>query len=339
MYKILLTLFALLSLSISRAQTPEPVKPLTPKELSERLVPKLKMAAFLPITTITYELILELRKKERATAVPKLTNADSLDISFINVPGLNAGDPEIPVRIYRPKNLKKGALFLWCHGGGFVAGELNSDHQRCANTALGAGVVVISVDYRLAPEHKFPAGVNDAYASLLWSVKHAAEIGIDTARIGVGGGSAGAGIVGSLVLMTREEKRFKISLQVLLFPPADTDTGRVSVRELWNIPGIKGADIGLLTKMYTGVDAGKPLPENVLPGLAKDFKGLPATYIVTCGVDPLRDGGLVYAQKLLESGVAVELHNYPGYPHGLLPDRNAAEIYTVIGQYLNGKSF
>jgi acetyl esterase len=334
MKKILLALVTLFSVTILKAQTPGPVHALTPKELSERLIPKLKMAAFMPILPVTYDLILQLRKKERVSEVPKLSNADSVDVKFISVPGLNAGDPEIPIRVYRPNNVKKVPVFVWCHGGGFVAGELNGDHQRCADIALRAGVVVISVDYRLAPEHKFPAGVNDAYAALLWSVKHAAEVGVDTAHIGVGGGSAGAGIVGSLVLMTREEKRFKISLQVLLFPPADTDTSRISVREFWNIPGVKGADIPILIKMYTGAEPGQPLPDNLLPGMAKNFKGLPVTYIATCGVDPLRDGGLVYAQKLQEAGVGVELHNYPGYPHGLLPERCFGEIYGVIDQYL-----
>jgi acetyl esterase/lipase len=162
MKKILLSVIVFLSVTTLSAQTPEPVRPLTPKELSERLALKFKMAAYLPIAPITYDLIVQLRKKERASEVPKLSNADSLEVRFLNVPGLNTGDPEIPVRVYKPKNLKKAPVFVWCHGGGFVAGELNSDHQRCADIALRAGVVVISVDYRLAPEHKFPAGVNDA---------------------------------------------------------------------------------------------------------------------------------------------------------------------------------
>jgi len=334
MKKIYLSLIFLLTVTMLRGQTHDLIAPLTPQEFSKRLIPKFKPAASMPVTFITYNLIVMARKMERATAVPKLRNADSLDVKFLNIPGLNKLDPEIPVRVYRAKNITKAPVFIWCHGGGFVAGELNVDHQRCADMTLRSGVVVVSVDYRLAPEHKFPAGVNDAYATILWTIKHAAEMDIDTTKIGVGGASAGAGIVGSLVLMARNKKDFKIKLQLLLYPPADADTNRVSMREFWNIPGVKGADLPLLIKMYTGINAGDPLPDNLLPGMTKDFKDLPATYIATCGGDPLRDGGLVYAQRLIEAGISVEVHNYPGYPHGFLPERCTAEMYTIIDQYL-----
>ncbi|MGY0035880.1 alpha/beta hydrolase [Pedobacter sp. NJ-S-72] len=315
----------------------EKVRPLLPKEVSERLIPQFKLAAFWPVTVLNMENIQDVRKKEKARPIPKLTNADSVEVTYKSIPGLNPGDPEIPVRIYKSKQLAKAPIIIMFHGGGFIYGDLNSDHQMCANTAIRGGVVVISVEYRLAPENIYPAGANDGYAALLWGVKHAGEIGGDPAHIAVGGGSAGAGIAGSVVLTAREKKGPKIDLQVLLFPPGDLDTTRVSVIEYYNIPGVKGADITPLMKMYLGADNVKNglIPEYSLPGLAKDLKGLPPpTYLVTCGADPLRDGGLAYGQRLIEAGIAVELHNYPGYPHGMLPGRFYNEFYSVLKQYL-----
>jgi len=333
MRKILLTGFAVLFALLLKAQTATEIRPLTAAEVSKRLISKYSLLAFAPITKLDYENIKSVRKKEATSAIPKLSNADSLDISYLKVPGLNSGDPEIPIRIYRPKNADKAPIFLWFHGGGFVYGSLNWDHKNCANIAVRAGVVVISVDYRLAPENKFPAGVNDAYSVFLWSKKHAAEIGGNPDHIGVGGGSAGAGIAGSMVLVNRDKKGPKIDFQILFFPPADVDTNRTSVRELWSIPGVKGADIPVLLKMYLGDDYQKNIPDNALPGITKSFEALPPTYIATCGVDPLRDGGLVYGQNLILAGIPVELHNFPGYPHGLLPDKVFPEVYDFMHQY------
>lgn len=311
------------------------IKPLTPQEVSERLLPAFRPLAFGPITTVSHEQIIEQRKMQNANPTPVLTNADSLEVSAVELPGLYATDPAIPVRIYKAKHLDKAPIMIWMHGGGFVSGNLNWEHQRCANLALRAGVVVISVDYRLAPENPFPAGMNDCYASLLWASKHAAEIGGDSARIGIGGSSAGAGLAGSVAQMARDKKGPRLGLQILEIPPADLDTTRRSVREFYNIPGVKGADIPVLLKFYLGKAYGKnPLPDYVLPGLAKDVSRLPPTLVITAGVDPLRDGGLAYALRLIEAGVPTELHNYSGYAHGMPLPGETEEIYRIIQQYL-----
>lgn len=328
-------LLAMLTLTVC-AQKNQGVKPLVPKEVAARLIPQFKPAAFWPVTVLNMENIRSVRKKEQERTIPVLKNADSVDITYTNIPGLNPKDPEIPIRIYKPKHLTIAPLLLLFHGGGFIYGDLNSDHQMAANTAIRAGVVVVSVQYRLAPENIYPAGVNDGYAALLWSVKHAAEIGADPEHIAVGGGSAGAAIAGTVVLSARDRNGPKIGLQVLLFPPADLDTTRTSVVEYYNIPGVKGADISPLLNMYIGADNVKKglIPEHALPGLAKNLQGLPPTYVVTCGVDPLRDGALDYANRLIATGIPVELHNYPGYPHGALPDRFYGEFYSILNQYL-----
>ena len=332
---ILLLLIGAIGLqAAAQMQKTKEITPLTPKEVSERLLPQFAPLAFAPVSTITYESILASRKAENALPIPKLTNADSVDVTYTKIPGLNAGDPEIPVRIYKSKRLAKAPMYIYFHGGGFVFGNLNWDHQTCANTAEKAGVVVISVDYRLAPENVFPAALNDGYATLLWSAKHAEEIGGDSLRIAVGGASAGAGIAGGLTQMARDKHGPKIRLQVLEIPPADLDTSRVSIREFYNIPGVKGADVTVLMKFYLGKNWGKSLPDYLLPGLAKNLKGLPPTLIVTCGVDPLRDGGLNYAKRLMDAGIMVESHNYAGYAHGMpVPDYDIM-LYRMINQFL-----
>lgn len=337
MKKTGLLLIAVFVAMLTHAQTKKTkeIKPLTPKQASERVLPQFAPMAFAPAPAITYEQILAGRKAQDKITIPQLTNADSVEVTFTKIPGLNAGDPEIPVRIYKSKRLEKAPIYIYFHGGGFVSGSLNWDHQRCATYAEKAGIVVISVDYRLAPENIFPAGQNDGYATLLWAAKHAAEIGGDSAHIAVGGGSAGAGIAGGVVLMARDKKGPKIGLQVLEIPPADLDTTRVSIREFYNIPGIKGADIPVLMKMYMGKSYGKkPYPDYLLPGLAKDFKGLPPTFISTCGVDPLRDGGLNLAMKMIEAGNMVELHNYAGYAHGMAMPDYEITLFRMMKQFL-----
>ncbi|MBE8712907.1 alpha/beta hydrolase [Sphingobacterium hungaricum] len=326
--------FLLLAISIAAvAQHKGEVKELTAQEVSDRLIETYAPLAFSPISPITLEQIKLLRAQERAMPIPVLTNSDSVDVDYVNIPGLLENDPPIPVRIYKPKGVDSASIFLWFHGGGFVQGTLNWDHQSCANIAQHTKSIVISVDYRLSPESTYPAAVNDGYSVFLWSIANAKKLKANPKKIAVGGGSAGASIAGSLVLMNREKSGPPISFQVLFFPAADVDLSRASVKELWNIPGIKGADIPVLFEMYVGNSDLKNVPENILPGITSNFKNIPATYLVTCGVDPLRDGALAYGIKLIQSGIPVELHNYPGYPHGALPNRMYPELYSFMNEY------
>eukprot|EP01133_Synstelium_polycarpum_P010548 gene10548-12271_t len=328
MKKLLSILFIFSGLLPASAQ-----QPLSLAAVRDRLLPEYKTLTAMPIEPTTYSGVLAARKKEPQNP-PALKNADSIDFRDLKIPGLLKNDPNVLVRVYIPKHIKNPPVFLWFHGGGFVLGNINQDHQTCADLALYGRALVISVSYRLAPENPYPAAVNDAYASLLWAKAHAAEFGADPTKIGVGGGSAGAGISGGLALMARDKKGPKLLLQALLIPPGDGDTTRVSVREYYQIPGVKGADIPVLLSMYMGKDFKGPIPGYALPGMAQELKGLPTTYIVTNGVDPLRDGGLAYAIRLIEAGIPVELHNFPGVPHGLGPKRFAPEFYAVLRQYL-----
>lgn len=303
--------------------------------MSERLLPQYKTMAFLPVKPEGLDHIFESRKREAVTSIPKLTNADSVIVRYTKVPGLNANDPEIPIRIYKSKNIPKGPIYLMFHGGGFVTGNLNWDHQRCANIAQHTGAIVISVDYRLAPENPFPAALNDAYASLRWAVKHAGAFGGDTAYVAVGGISAGAALAGSVVWKARDENGPKIAAQILEVPPADADTTYISVRDFYNFPGLKGSDLPFYLNIYIGeANAKHPLPKYVLPGLVEDVHGLPTTLIATCGADPLRDGGLAYAIRLIQGGIKTELLSYPGLAHGMPMPGYDEELYRFINIFL-----
>ncbi len=310
-------------------------QPLTPQQLNERLLPPYKAMAFLPVQPESLDHIFESRRKEAAQSIPQLTNADSVSVVYTKIPGLKATDPEIPIRIYKSEDRTRGPVYLFFHGGGFVTGNLNWDHQRCANIAQHTRAVVISVAYRLAPENRFPAALNDGYAVLQWAVTHADEFGGDTAHIAVGGISAGAALAGGIVWKARDENGPKIAAQILEVPPADADTAYISVRDFYNFPGLKGADLPFFLKMYVGeANAKRPLPKYVLPGLIKHVRGLPPTLIETCGVDPLRDGGLAYAIRLIQAGIKTELLSYPGLPHGgFMPGYDQA-LYQFMNTFL-----
>lgn len=330
--KKLTVLFVLLPL-LGMAQV---IRPLSPEEVSLRLLLQYRLLAFGPVKPITLADIEKAKKSEREAPIPELPNADSVEVIYTTVPGLHEGDPDIPVRIYRSKNpTQKAPVFVWYHGGGFVQGTLNWDHRRCANIALRGKVTVISVDYRLAPEHIYPAALNDCYAAVKWAVKNAEKLGADPTRVAVAGASAGAGLAGGVALMARDRKELQIGLQILEIPPCDLDTTRQSVVEFYNIPGLKGADIPVLMKIYLGKDYGDNVPEYALPGLAKDVSGLPPTLVVTAGADPLRDGGIAYADRLIKAGIPVEFHNYAGYAHGMTLPGEDELIYRMINQYLH----
>jgi acetyl esterase/lipase len=199
------------------------------------------------------------------------------------------------------------------------------------------GAVVVSVDYRLAPEHPFPAGVEDCYAALAWLAAHAAELGVDPARIAVAGQSAGGGLAAATALLARDRGGPALCFQLLEIPELDDRLDTPSMRAftdtpLWNRPNAVWS-----WKHYLGAShAGEP-SAYAAPARAKDLAGLPPAYVSTMEFDPLRDEGILYALRLLQAGVPVELHSYPGTFHGsaLLPgakvsQRGAREVMEAL---------
>ncbi|TVL91325.1 alpha/beta hydrolase [Streptomyces sp. SAJ15] len=220
-------------------------------------------------------------------------------------------DPGVPIRIYRPHQAR-GAI-VWLHGGGFVLGDLNTEHPWATRVAEASGAVVVSVGYRLAPEHRFPAAMDDAYAVLTWTAAHAAELGVDPERIAVGGHSAGANLAAAVALRARDEQGPPIHYQLLNQPGLDDRQETWSARNFTDTPWMHRDKITASWRHYLGTTPATPY---AAPARAVDLSGLPAAYVATAEFDPNRDEGIDYALRLLRAGVSVELHQWSGTFHG-----------------------
>lgn len=234
------------------------------------------------------------------------------------VPG-PTGAPAVTVRIYSPA-AQDGALpgLLHIHGGGFISGGVAQSNNDCIRIAASSDAVVVSVEYRLAPEHPFPAGVEDCYAALLWTAAHAAGLGIDPAHLGVGGESAGGGLSAAVALMARDRGGPALCFQWLGIPELDDRFTTASMRQYTDVPMLNAHEVRRSWDHYLG--AGIPGTADVspyaAPARAADLTGLPPTFITACEFDPLRDESLDYALRLIASSVPTSLIHYPGTFHG-----------------------
>lgn len=246
-------------------------------------------------------------------------DTSGLDIDERLVPGLNA-DPDITVRIYTPKDRRDPVpALLFMHGGGFVVGDLDTEHMSAVDIARKLGVLLVSVDYRLAPESPFPAALNDCYAALSWLHNNAEDLCVDRDRIGIYGQSAGGGLAAALALMARDKDGPSICFQCLGMPELDDRVNTVSMQSFTDTPMWHRANAELSWQYYLG-DQYQPgaddVPVYAAPARVADASGLPPAYITAMEFDPLRDEDVKYALKLMECGVPVELHTFPGTFHG-----------------------
>jgi acetyl esterase/lipase len=244
----------------------------------------------------------------------------------LTIPGPD-GTTNIPIRIYMPRvRSSAGPAFINFHGGGFIMGDLETEHARCLNMAVHAGCVSIGVDYRLAPENPFPAGLEDCYQALLWVSQHADELKIDPEKITLGGSSAGGNLTASVAIMSRDKGGPRVAFQMLFYPVIDDRCSTLSM--------INGADCHIwnyqncldMWDQYLGKNR-QDVSQYAAPARAENLEVLPAAYIMTCEHDPLRDEAILYAMRLMEAGVPVELCNYPGTVHGfdgLIPSKVSA---------------
>jgi acetyl esterase len=224
----------------------------------------------------------------------------------------------IPVRVYRGADAPTPApVVAYFHGGGWVIGSLDSHDNLCRTLANRARAVVVSVDYRLAPESRYPAAAEDCFAATRWIAGHAAEIGGDGARLAVAGDSAGGNLAAVVSLMARDRGGPAIRHQALIYPVTDPDFERASYRE--------NAEGYLLTRDamrwfwdHYVPDAARRDDAYVSPLRAKDVAGLPPATVVTAEFDPLRDEGEAYAARLREAGVATTLTRHDGQIHGFV---------------------
>jgi acetyl esterase len=258
-------------------------------------------------------------------APPELDSAHPLSIP--------ASHGAIPARIYTPKTLRKSNGLAPClvffHGGGWVIGDLESHDVVCRKLAHEAEMIVISVDYRLAPEHKFPAAADDAIEATKWIAANAKTLGIDAGQISVGGDSAGGNLTAVVALAARDGDGPKLASQVLIYPATDFAMSHASHREPETSILLTHSVIKWFCHQYLGDN---PDIDNwkASPARAKSFAGLPPSYVMTAGGDPLRDEGDEYAEHLKKAGVPVTYRHFPGQFHGfftmgkLLPQANVA---------------
>ncbi len=246
-------------------------------------------------------------------------------------------DPDVTVRIYRPSRARGGVV--WFHGGGFVMGDLDTEHPWAARIAAGSGAVVISVGYRLAPEERFPAALDDAYAVLTWTAGHAAELGIDPGTIAVGGHAAGAGLAAAVALRARDQQGPSIRFQLLNQPGLDDRQETWSARHFTDTPFMNRDKVAAIWRHYLG---SKPASSYAAPARAADLSGLPPAYITTAEFCPNRDEAIDYAMRLLQAGVSVEMHQWPGTFHGSqavlsaeVSQRQTAELATALRRALS----
>lgn len=224
-------------------------------------------------------------------------------------------DVEVPVYIYQPPIESPRPGLLWIHGGGYIIGH-GRDDLMCNTLAEHAGCTIVSVHYRMAPEHPFPAGPEDCHAGLLWMVDNAAELGIDKERIAIGGASAGGGMTAGVVHMNRDRGGPKLKLQLLIYPMID-DTHNTPSGELIRDGRVWNREISdKAWKMYLGDMYGGDVSPYAAAARATNFSNLPPAFITVGSADLFRDENIAYAQKLLEAHIPVELHLYHGIFHG-----------------------
>jgi len=243
---------------------------------------------------------------------PELAGPERSLPSIVNrtVPG--PGGP-IPVRVYTPTVGARLPGLVFFHGGGFVLGTLDSSCRPCRELAHRAGRVVVSVDYRLAPEHPFPAAVDDATVATKYVLEHADEFGIDADQVAVGGESAGGNLAAVTALRLRETSTPALAFQLLIYPQVDFDDASPSMREFAAGHFITSEVIAYFDGHY--LPAATDRRNTDISPVNADLRGLPPAFVLTAECDPLRDQGEAYAQRLEQAGVAVRLKRYEGMIH------------------------
>lgn len=238
-------------------------------------------------------------------------------VSFVEDLLIDSEFGKIPIRIYTPEGTGPFPILVFFHGGGFVLGDLNTTHNICKYFAQGAECIVVSVDYRLAPEHRFPAAVEDAYFATQWVEKNAHTFRGDPQRISVGGESAGGNLAAVVSILSRKNKTPRLAFQLLIYPclqfGLETDS-MISCGEKYNLT------VSEMKWFSSHYFSNKSQMTNILasPLLVESLVDLPPAFIITAEFDPLRDEGEEYADRLASFGVPVRKKRYPGMVHSFL---------------------
>ncbi|HEX9025863.1 MAG TPA: alpha/beta hydrolase [Clostridium sp.] len=264
-------------------------------------------------------------------------------IPFPNIKNITveANSEKIPVRIYTPENGEKFPIIIYSHGGTWISGNLDTHDTVCRKLSQNTNAIVISVDYRLAPENPFPAGLNDVYNILQWTYKNAESINGDEKHIALVGDSAGGNLSAAVSLMARDKNGPQISCQVLIYPSTNIyELNTQSWSYFANDFNISKDDMEKYISFYVPREEDR---KNLYasPLLANDFNNLPSTLVITAEIDPLRDEGEAYANKLKENGIQVDVIRINGVTHGFITmDKitdKADEALNEISLYLQNK--
>lgn len=278
--------------------------------------------------------------REAAAQMLQLSDADARGVlrEEIEVPGLMPGQPPVRCLVYKPKAApQEMPAYLHLHGGGYLLGSPEGSDAHNVNLTQQLGIMIVSVDYRLAPEHPVPAALNDSYAVLAWMHENAKDLGIDATRIAIGGESAGGGLAAALALHARDEARYSICYQLLTYPMIDDRTGDEAH------PGdpLTGEFVWTRERNQLGWSyyLGETTPAAPhVPSRAERLDGLPPTWISTAALDLFRDENIEYAQRLLRASVPTELIVYPGACHGFQMAPNAKVTKQFIRDHAEALS-
>jgi acetyl esterase len=260
--------------------------------------------------------------REQMEVMAASRKADTLPVARIENRTIPGPAGQIPLRIYWPPAAGIRPAIVYYHGGGHVIGSLDSHDLIARNLCGGAEVIVVSIDYRMGPEHRFPAAVEDSFAALEWVHANAASIGADPTRLGVHGDSAGANLAAVVALMARDKGAPKLRLQSLVYPVADFRMGSESYKKFATGCGILTADAMKWFRGHYLRTMDDATDWRASPVLAPNVAGVAPAIVIAAECDVLRDEGLEYGERLKAAGVPVERHEYPGMIHaffGMMP--------------------
>lgn len=290
-----------------------------------------------------YETLTAPEAREYYSQARFATNPEPPELARVAPLSIPAPHGAIPARLYVPNELREheglSPALVFFHGGGWVIGDLDSHDVACRKLAVEGALIVISVDYRLAPEHKFPAAADDAIAATKWVAANARELGIDASRLSIGGDSAGGNLTAVVALAARDGNGPALAGQVLIYPAVDFAMTHASHSEPETSVLLTHSVIRWFRDHYLN-GAADVRDWRASPARAASLAGLPPAYVLTAGADPLRDEGDEYAERLKQAGVPVTYKHYPGQFHGfftmgkLLQQANVAA--SEIGAWLKG---
>jgi len=250
--------------------------------------------------------------------------SENVSIKNVNIPNLD-GSGTVRVRVYQPlKTAGLSPLLLWIHGGGYIIGRPEMDDLLCAQFVRELGISIVSVDYRLAPQHPFPAGLEDCYSALSWARAHAQEFGFDVDRMAVGGASAGGGLAAALAQLAYDRREIPLVFQLLIYPMLDDRTALRTDIDDSSSPAWSQKSNRFGWESYLGKKIGaETFPAYAVPARRENLSGLPNAWVGVGTLDVFYEEDLAYARRLREAGITCELDIIPGAFHGFdVFDRN-----------------